>query len=151
MKTCIVTILALLLSVNIFAQSDEADKIRGYWLTQDNDAKIKIYRAKNGKYYGKITWLEEPNNPDGTPNVDDQNPDPKLRDQPVLGLLLLKSFTYNAKDKEWENGTIYDPENGNTYKCYMWFEDGNPDKLAVKGFIGFSLIGREVSWTRTTE
>ncbi|MBU8893248.1 MAG: DUF2147 domain-containing protein, partial [Bacteroidales bacterium] len=43
---------------------------------------------------------------------------------------------------------IYDPKEGKTYKCFMWFEDGDDKILHVKGFIGFSLLGREVEWTR---
>ena len=76
------------------------------------------------------------------------NVDEKLRKRPILGLRLLNGFNYDEDDNEWVDGTIYDPKNGKTYKCYMWFEDGDTKTLHVKGYIGFSLLGREVKWTR---
>ncbi len=142
--------ISLLVSVfitpNLMAQ--DADKILGYWLTQEDDSQVKIFKAKNGKYYGDIKWLDEPNEEDGTPKVDDENSNPELQKRPILGLQLLKSFNYDEKDQEWVDGTIYDPKNGKTYKCFMWFEEGDDITLHVKGFIGFSLLGREVEWKR---
>lgn len=138
--------LVAFIAPNGFSQG--ADKIKGYWLTQDGDSQVKIFKATNGKYYGEIVWLETPNEEDGTPKLDKNNENEKLRKEPVMGLRLLKGFKYDADDKEWVDGTIYDPKNGKTYKCFMWFDDDNDKILSVKGFIGFSLIGREVIWTR---
>lgn len=139
-------LLTIFLSPELFAQ--DADKVLGYWLTQEGNSQVKIFKAKNGKYYGDIKWLDEPNEEDGTPKVDDENSNPKLQNRPILGLQLLKLFNYDEKDKEWVDGTIYDPKNGKTYKCFMWFEEGDDITLHVKGFIGFSLLGREVEWKR---
>jgi uncharacterized protein (DUF2147 family) len=60
--------------------------------------------------------------------------------------MLLKSFKFNAKNKSWENGEIYDPESGKTYSCNMKMETA--DKLNIRGYIGISLIGRTEVWTR---
>ena len=46
----------------------------------------------------------------------------------------------------WAKGTIYDPEDGKTYKCKMTLTD--PKTLGVRGYIGISLIGRTTVWTR---
>lgn len=129
-------------------QAQDADKILGYWLTQDGDSQVKIFKAKNGKYYGDIRWLEEPYEDDGTPKRDTENSDAELQKRTILGLQILKGFEYDNDDKEWIDGTIYDPKNGKTYKCYMWFDEGNDKILHVKGFIGFSMLGREVEWVR---
>lgn len=131
---------------NLFA--NDADKILGYWLTQEGDSQVKIFKATNGKYYGEIKWLKDPTREDGSIKLDDKNENEKLRDKPILGLQILKSFDYSAKDKEWAEGTIYDPKNGKTYKCFIWFEEGDDITLHVKGFIGFSLLGREVEWKK---
>jgi len=139
-------LLALFFTPVLFAQ--EADNVLGYWLTQDGDSQVKIFKAKNGSFYGDIKWLENKSNDDGTPKLDDKNENEKLRDKTVLGLQILKGFEFDSKDKEWLDGTIYDPKNGKTYKCFMWFEDGDNLTLHVKGFIGFSLLGREVEWKR---
>ncbi|MBN2520520.1 MAG: DUF2147 domain-containing protein [Bacteroidales bacterium] len=144
MKT-IATILISFLFLNIFSQ--DANRIVGFWLTQDSDSQIKIFKATNGKYYGKIVWLDEPNEEDGTPKIDDKNPDVKLQTRPIMNLMLLSDFNYDEKAKNWSGGTIYDPQSGNTYKCNIWFED-DENILHVKGYIGISLIGRKVEWSR---
>lgn len=129
----------------------QADKVVGIWLTADGDSQVRIFKATNGKYYGKIEWLDEPYEEDGSPKVDDENPVPELQDKPLLGLRILNGFEYDAEEKEWENGTIYDPENGKTYDCYMWFED-DPDVLQIKGFVlGMRFLGRETIWTRESK
>jgi uncharacterized protein (DUF2147 family) len=128
--------------------SQDADKILGYWLTQDGDSQVKIFKSKEGKYYGNIKWLETPTREDGSIKLDDKNPDAKLAKKKVLGIQLLKGFEFDAKGNEWINGTIYDPKSGKTYKCFMWFDDGEDITLHVKGFIGFSLIGSRVDWAR---
>jgi uncharacterized protein (DUF2147 family) len=134
----------VLMGTALFAQ--DANKIVGVWLTQDGDSKVTISKDSKGKYNGQITWLKDPLK-DGKPKVDDKNPDKKMHTRPIMGLRLLEGFVYNEKDKEWVSGTIYDPKEGKTYKCLMWFGN-DPNKLSVKGYIGFSFIGREVVWTR---
>jgi uncharacterized protein (DUF2147 family) len=127
---------------------NEADKIQGTWLNQEGTSHIKIFRAVNGsfagKYYGKIVWLKEPNE-NGKPKVDKKNPDAGKQQTPIMNLMILKDFTYDADDKEWSGGTIYDPNNGKTYSCYMTL---NGTKLNVRGYVGVSLIGRTAVWTR---
>jgi len=137
------TIIGLSLVSFLYGQTD-ADKVLGNWFTDDKETKIEIY--KNGeKYFGKIIWLLEPNEDDGTPKVDDENPDPNLQNRPVMGLVLLKDFTYDPKKEEWSGGTIYDPKNGKTYDCYMWM-DG--PELQIKGFVlGMRFVGRKTTWT----
>jgi uncharacterized protein (DUF2147 family) len=135
-----------LLPVYIQAQgSKESDRIVGLWEVGSKKARIKIYRAKDDKYYGKIVWLREPNYEDGTPKVDKNNPDESKRNVPLLGYLNLRGFNYVGNNK-WENGTIYDPENGSTYSCVMELVDDNT--LDVRGFIGVQLFGRTDRWIR---
>ena len=146
-KLLFVTLLLVaFITPDLFSQN--ADKVLGYWLTQDGDSQVKIFKAKDGKYYGNIKWLETPTREDGSIKLDDKNPDEELSKKQILGLQLLKSFEFDTKNNEWISGTIYDPKSGKTYKCFMWFEDGIDVILHVKGFIGFSLIGSRVDWTR---
>ncbi len=67
--------------------------------------------------------MDEPFEDDGTVKVDDENPDPAFQKRTIMGLPLLKNFVYNIKEKEWDKGRIYDPDSGNTYDCFMWFEE----------------------------
>ena len=129
----------------------QADKIAGIWKTAETEtgfSQVEIKKSSNGTYYGTIIWLKEPLE-NGKPKVDDENPDPKLQNRPILGLQLVDDFKYDSKKKNWQEGRIYDPENGKTYDCYAWFEDGNTNKLYIKGYVmGIKALGRSTIWTR---
>jgi len=126
----------------------QAGKVKGYWLTEEGTSQINIYQSTDGKYYGKIVWLEEPME-EGDIKRDKENPDASLRKTPLLDLVMLKGFEYDAANKEWKNGTIYDPKSGKTYDCYMWFNPGKDDVLQIKGFVlGMRFLGRESTWLR---
>ena len=132
------------------AYAASPDVIVGKWLNGKQTAHVEIYKAE-GKYYGKVIWLKEPVYPTddkkgmaGKQKVDRENPEAPKRNQPVLGLTILRDFVF-VKDGLWENGVIYDPENGKDYKCKMTLEA--PDVLNVRGFFGISLLGRTDTWT----
>ncbi len=145
MKKIFVFTWLCILSLAVAAQSKtaEADKILGVWQTGSGKGRIQITRYGD-KYGGKLIWLREPNDKNGQPKRDDQNPDPAKRTNPKLGLNNLLGFVYEG-DGKYENGTIYDPENGKTYKCVMTLEN---NVLKVRGYVGFTLIGRTDVWTR---
>jgi uncharacterized protein (DUF2147 family) len=135
-------LISILLLATIVGFSQEK-KVLGYWLTEKGTSQIKIFKATNGMYYGKIEWLKN-----DTDKRDIHNPDESLRDNRLLGMQILKGFKFNSDEKQWEEGTIYDPDTGKTYDCYMWFED-DPNVLKIKGYVlGMRFLGRETSWTR---
>jgi uncharacterized protein (DUF2147 family) len=115
----------------------------GVWTNEEGKARFEIYQCGT-KLCGKIISLKDPLR-NGKPKLDDNNPDKKLRQQPLLGLEFLKGFEYEGQNK-WDDGTIYDPESGKTYSCFMKMNGNN--KMEVKGYIGISLIGRTQNWTR---
>ena len=136
--------------------AQDGDAILGVWATDPEGAggqgHVEVYK-EDGKYFGKIIWLAEPvypaddpKGPPGEKRTDLNNPDPDLQDRPVIGLLITKDFVYNGKGL-WHKGTIYDPDNGKTYKCKIKFGK-NEKVLKVRGFIGISLLGRTTYWTR---
>ena len=144
-------ILAMAMPGTLKAQS-KADKVVGYYLTYDDEtgkekSQIRIYKASNGKYEGEIVWLKEPHYTDGKEKVDKNNPEDKLKSRKVMGLKLLKDFTYDSSENEWSGGSIYNPTSGKTYSSYMKLE-GN--KLQVRGYIGKSWmgLGKTATWTR---
>ena len=139
-KLMLLLVLVLFAKVKSNAQSDD---VIGVWLTFEEKSQVRIFKATNGKYYGKIAWLKEDKE-----EKDSNNPDLSLRDKPLMEMIILKGFSYN-KDKEyWDGGTIYDPKNGKTYDCFMWFED-DMQKLEIKGYVlGMKFIGRTTTWKR---
>ncbi len=149
-------IVTVMIAPFVTAGESEGDAIVGLWRTPSGDngaAIVEIVRDGN-QYKGTIVWLEKPlygpgEERPGQPKVDLNNPDPKLRERPVIGLEILHGFVWKPGRHRWEKGTIYDPGNGKTYKCKMELE--NPDTLKVRGFIGFSLLGRTEVWHRVAE
>ena len=119
------------------------DDIIGIWLSANGKGQVQIYK-EGDKYFGKLYWLKEPNGPKGNPKMDINNPNPALKNKPLLGTMLLRGFVFD--DGEWKGGRIYDPENGKDYKCYIKLKDSKT--LAMRGYIGISLLGRTEIWTR---
>lgn len=145
---------AITIPVQLKAQA-KPDQIVGYFLTYDDDtgaekSQVQIFKATNGKYYGKIVWLKEPMK-NGKPKVDDKNPDTKLQSRPIIGLEMLKDFKFDKDNQEWSDGTIYNPSSGKTYNCYMHFE--TPTKLKIRGYIGAAWmgLGKTAYWTKESE
>lgn len=143
----IILSLALVVKVNGQNGKSEADQILGIWLTGSKKGKVEIYK-KGDKYYGKLVWLKEPTYDDGSPKIDKKNENEKLRSRPVMGLHILNNFVYD-EDFEWEDGEIYDPENGKTYSCEISMDEDDRNILNVRGYIGFSLLGRTDIWVRS--
>lgn len=134
----------LFLSVSLFSQSSSPDEIMGIWNSNLGKGHVELAKDSSGqKYCGKIIWLKAPQYPDGTDKMDKNNPDKTKRNQPLIGLMVVKNLTF-VKD-HWENGTIYDPETGKTYSCKATLKG---DKLELRGYIGISQIGRTQTWER---
>jgi uncharacterized protein (DUF2147 family) len=129
------------------ATAQNADAIVGTWLVQDGSAKIAILED-GGHYHGRIVWLREPNDSQGRPVRDTNNPDARLRSRPQMGLMLLTDFAYDGGNL-WNDGEIYDPDSGSTYSCKITLKDRQT--MQVRGYIGFSLFGRTETWTRVPD
>ena len=148
MTRIIASIVLVLSCATAVAQpSREEDKILGIWLTASRKGKVEIYRCGD-KYCGKIVWLKDPLNDEGKAKLDKNNPDDKLKNRTIMGTNILHGFVYDG-DMEWDDGEIYDPDNGKTYSCIMSLHPDNK-VLEVRGYIGFSLIGRTEEWLRTS-
>lgn len=145
MKKLIGLLVVFLFSAVAYAQNP--DRILGIWLNEKGDAKIEIYK-QNGRYFGKIIWLKNDVEDDGTrPNRDDKNENPRLRSRPVIGINILQDLVWDEDEGEYNDGEIYDPRSGNSYSLYGYIQDDGT--LFMKGYIGFSLIGRSTIWTRS--
>lgn len=138
---CLLALLFTLTSLK--AQKPAADAILGNWQTRDNKASVQVYK-KGGQYFGRIISLKEPLT-NGRAKTDSKNPDTNLRQQPIIGLEILKGFRFDGDD-EWEDGTIYDPESGKEYSCKITLS--SKGELKVRGYVGVSLLGRTEVWRR---
>jgi uncharacterized protein (DUF2147 family) len=128
----------------VMSLTTQINTIEGTWITQDDEtgrkkSEVLIYK-ENGKLYGKITKLLLPED-EGKKCINCKG---KNKNQPIEGMVIIKDL--ELEDDTWEDGTILDPKSGKVYDCYIGFQDSNT--LKVRGFLGFSLLGRTQIWKR---
>jgi uncharacterized protein (DUF2147 family) len=131
----------LCLAVVTTAQSQS---VVGKWKTIDDETGkpksiVEVYE-KSGKIYGKIVDILDPQKKDKlcTECTGDE------KNKPVLGMVIVKGLQKDAE--EYNDGSITDPVTGKKYKCFITLE--GKDKLKVRGYIGFALMGRTQYWYR---
>ena len=130
----------ILLLLAFSAPAAAAPNVTGDWLVEDRKAIVSIGRCGN-LYCGRITRIlvRDPN----WNGTDVNNPDPKLRSRPVVGLAILHGFKPDGAGLS--GGRIYDPNSGRTYASKLKLNaDGS---LKVSGCIAF--ICRSQRWTRS--
>ena len=142
MKKIIISMVAMLAPLAAaFAQD-----VVGKWKLDDGSAIVEVYKQGDA-FNGKIVWLQDPTEPDGSPAVDKKNPDAKLRSRKLIGLNMLSGLKKSGA--EYTGGSIYDPGNGKTYNCSMKVEG---DVLTVRGSLDKKgLLGRTMDWYRVKE
>lgn len=116
----------------------------GRWRTVDDKtgkpkAIVAIY-LENGRLFGRVEATLDPN----AKQVCDLCKDER-RNRPVVGMVILRGLTLHGD--EYSGGDILDPKNGSVYRCKIRLQD-NGRQLAVRGYVGFSLLGRSQTWTR---
>lgn len=125
-----------------FAQ--HADKIIGKWESEKKDAKMEI--IKNGdEYQAKLLWGTDIVNNEGKSKKDLHNPNPKLRDRDLVGIIYITNLKFDENDKEYQGGKIYNGQNGKTYDGYIWLKN---ESLKLRGYLGFKFLGQTTSWNR---
>ena len=143
MRSFLLTCLMVVLSVSAYGQRATCV---GKWTSVDDKTGkkksiVELYKH-DGKMYGKIVHLYpregRPDNPVCDKCTDDR------KDKPLVGLQIVRDLSWDGET--WYGGTIIDPENGKIYKLKMWVDEGTPDKLNVRGYIG--PFFRTQTWTR---
>ncbi|MBQ3876751.1 MAG: DUF2147 domain-containing protein [Prevotella sp.] len=130
MKKLLLTLALIVVSAVGYAQD-----VIGKWYTEGGESLVEIYKSGD-KLNGRIVWLKA-----GDDKLDSKNPDEKLRSRKLVGTNILTGFT-KGKDK-WENGRIYNPKDGKTYKSTMWLEG---KELKVRGHV--AIFHKTQTWTR---
>ncbi|GAB3689557.1 DUF2147 domain-containing protein [Spirosoma flavus] len=127
-------------------KSDDPDAVLGRWLSHKKRNQVQIYKQGN-KYYGKLVWMLEPNDPvTKKPKLDSENPDASLRSRPLMQMILVSNLSYKGNNV-WGDGEVYNPEDGKTYGCELILKD--PNLLDMRGYVmGISMLGKTRTWTR---
>ena len=122
------------------AQKDPICKI---WYNQEKTSKLEVYQTGN-IFEAKIIWLNEPLE-NGKPKVDKENPDEKVRNTPIINLVIMHNI-HKSKDTPnfYEGGKIYDPKNGKTYDCRLTYKGST---IELRGYVlGLPFLGRTSTW-----
>ena len=133
----------LLFCITVMA-SMQSQSVIGKWKTIDDatgEAKsiVEVF-SKSGKIYAKVVDILDP----ATKNNLCKQCSGEDKNKPILGLIIIKGLSKDGS--EYNSGEILDPKNGKLYKCALSLE--SKDKLKVRGYIGFSLLGRTQYWHR---
>jgi len=133
MKRLSITVLILLCNAAFIFSQTRANDIVGLWLAHDpktnEKTQMEIFRAADGTYEAKVVWVENK----------------KLSHE--VGTIPIRNLTFDSKNREWRNGKVnYD---GSDYSMTVNFT--NDGRLKLRGFLGVSLLGRTVYWTKEKE
>ena len=131
------------LSFGAFAQNSPVGK----WRTiDDKTGKVKsiveIYDAADGTIQAKVLQVLD----------SEKGPHPLCdackganHNKPIEGMVIAWGLRHEGD--AWDDGKIMDPKNGKVYSAKMTVIDGGR-KLEVRGYLGFSLLGRTQTWVR---
>ncbi len=141
------TLIALCLSalpLGAFAQ--QASPV-GTWTTIDDSthkpkSTVEIYTTTNGTLAAEVLEVLQ----------SDQGPHPvceectgERKGKPVEGMVIM--WNVRKDGDTWDGGKILDPHNGKTYSVKLT-PSADGSKMEVRGYMGFSLLGRSQTWIR---
>jgi uncharacterized protein (DUF2147 family) len=144
-----VAAILLVVTGGLRAVAAATDSPAGLWRTIDDntgkDRSLVRITERNGAYEGTVEQILV-TLPDDDPHHLCRHCTGDRKDQPIVGMTILWGLTKDGDDT-YGGGELLDPKNGNTYRAKLTLEDGGR-KLDVRGYIGFSLIGRSQTWLR---
>jgi uncharacterized protein (DUF2147 family) len=103
----LITIGALLSIVTPSSTAAQEAGIVGVWSTGSQGGQVEIYRCGPSLCGKVIAAAVLRTNPD---QRDVNNPDRKLRQRPLMNLVVLRNF--KGGPRTWTGGAVYDPESG---------------------------------------
>lgn len=143
MRTLLLALLLLVVPMSAFAQASPF----GTWTTIDDttgQAKsvIEVYEAADGTLAGRVERVLHSTR---GPNPVCEKCSGQRKNQPIEGMVIL--WGLRRSGDEWKGGQILDPATGKVYSATLRPVAGGK-QLQVRGFVGFSLLGRTQLWVR---
>lgn len=147
LQRCQTALFALALALPFATSALAADlSPAGTWTTIDDAThkpkSVVEITETNGVLSGKVLQVLESEH---GPNPLCEKCTGDLKDKPVVGMQIIWDMKQDGD--EWKGGKILDPNSGKTYGCKIRVTDAG-QKLEVRGFMGFSLLGRTQVWNR---
>jgi len=134
-------LLAIAVSIPVSLAAHEGDSLLGKWCTEKCEAVFDFYVDGN-EYSARLYPKKYPD------IIDSLNPVDSLKSRKLAGKTTIYGLVYNAAKKQWENGRVYNPSDGKTYKCNCRLRDGD---LVFRGYLGISLLGQSQIWIRAAK
>lgn len=145
MKRIIFVIALAGITTTLFAQKE----FLGNWTTisdktGEKESIVRIFKATNGLYYGKIEQLLQPEYADK--NVVCDKCKGADKGKPVEGLIIIRDMKY--ENGKLVGGNVLDPDSGNIYYGSITY-DASTGKLTLRGSIDKrGILGRSQVWIR---
>ena len=137
LKSLIIISIITVFTSMLFAQ--QADLIVGKY-SLPNKLDIEIFE-NSGKYFGKIIAL---NGFENGQLKDINNPDRSMRNEPLLGKLIITDLEYDIEENKWINGSMYGAEKGLYFNLLITEVQANEIRV-----VGSKLIMRKtVDWKK---
>ena len=130
MKLSSLIMIGVLLAGSPFAVAGEVSSA-GLWKLSSGSLTVKIEACYGDRLCAKVAALAHPLRDDGTPKLDENNPNKSLRMRPVIGILVIDGMAPTGPNS-WK-GKIYNADDGHTYSAYAKL---NGNALVVKGCWG---------------
>ncbi|MGN0187044.1 MAG: DUF2147 domain-containing protein [Paludibacteraceae bacterium] len=145
MKRFIFLITIASLTTTLLAQKE----FLGNWTTVsdktgEKESIVRIFKATNGLYYGKIETLLQPEY--AGKNVVCDKCKGADKGKPVEGLIIIRDMKY--ENGKLVGGHVLDPDSGNIYYGSITY-DATTGKLTLRGSIDKrGILGRSQVWIR---
>ena len=142
----ILVALFLLSGTSIMAQGDAI--LGTYKVTSpfnDDIAHVKITKTTKGTYMGRIVYCNPSTNADGSPRLDENNPDPKLRTRKPNEIIMCWNLSWDGK--AWVEGKMYDVYSGKTWDLRFKPAKNGKD-LDARYYKGVPAMGISGTWKR---
>lgn len=129
-----------------------ADAVCGVYLVNSpknkvDKIKVRVTRTAEGTYRGRVIWLTPSTNADGTLRTDSMNKNKNLRHRAPTDITLCWDLRYDAKDKMWKDGALYDPTTGKTFSVQLRMAANGKD-VDARYYKGTPALGLDQVWKR---
>ncbi len=116
----------------------------GLWMPEDGESKVEIFPCGEAMC-GRVAWMLEGNDEEGKALTDIYNPNPALRETPVLGLVIMTDIKPTDEENVWR-GLVYNPQDGRTYD--FWLKVKSDVQITIQGCGLYNLICQTHTWDR---
>lgn len=121
-------------------------QICGKWQNTDKNLIVQVYK-EDEQFKAKLVWFDNGAGAGAMETwTDKHNPDPALRSRKLLGMNVLEKLVYNPNTNSWEEGMIYDAQNGRHWNSSAYIDKNG--QLKVKGYWHFKFIGKTMTFNR---